>query len=156
MKSGAVPRSPGIYLVAEKTPRKPHLGDRVMNIMRPVIVSNGVSYLQIASVGSPSMSWRREGRRKELLSWFLAGHLLRVSYLSINYEDDSGISWGLYTDLLAFTLRLRKTPARRQSLGNSHPLKWGPFSLDDGIPIFAQHILEEESRKRGRKCLKEK
>ena len=51
MTPGAVHRSPGICLTAEENPGKTWLGERLIKAMRPVIVSNGVPYLQITSVG---------------------------------------------------------------------------------------------------------
>ena len=51
----AVPRSPGIYVGAEKKPRKTQLGNRLMKAFRTVIASNGITYLQMRSVGSHSM-----------------------------------------------------------------------------------------------------
>ena len=50
-------RYPGIYLKAKENPGKPQLGNRLMK----AVVSNGVVYLQMKSVGSHSTS----GREKE-------------------------------------------------------------------------------------------
>ena len=61
MIPGAVHRSLGIYLTAEKKPGKLQLGDRLMKALRPVIVSFGVAYLRMMSVGSRITS----GREKE-------------------------------------------------------------------------------------------
>ena len=42
---------------------KPELGDRLMKAVRLIIASNGVSYLQMTSVGSHSASEReKEGK----------------------------------------------------------------------------------------------
>ena len=41
MKPGAVHKSPGIFLTAEKNSGKCELGDRLMKDVRPVIASNG-------------------------------------------------------------------------------------------------------------------
>ena len=56
MKPGAVHKSPSICVKAEKKLGKPQLGNRLMNTLRLVIVSNGTPYLQITSVGSHIMS----------------------------------------------------------------------------------------------------
>ena len=50
MISGAVHRSPGIYLTAEETPGKLRLGDSLMKAVGPVIAPNGVPYLRMSSV----------------------------------------------------------------------------------------------------------
>ena len=50
---GAMYRSPGICLMA--------VGDRQMKVLRPVIASNGVTYLQMRSLDRTA---RQEGRRK--------------------------------------------------------------------------------------------
>ena len=60
MIPGAVHRSPGIYLAAEKHPGKPQLEDRRWRL-RSVIASNGVPFLQLRSVGSYS----KPGRENE-------------------------------------------------------------------------------------------
>ena len=60
-KAGAVHRSSGICLAAEENPGKPQLGDRLMKVVRQIIASNGVSYLQMTSVRSHS----RPGKEKE-------------------------------------------------------------------------------------------
>ena len=59
---GTVNRSPGICLSAEESPRKPQLGD---HLMRTVIASNGVPFLQMRSVGSHSTSGNGKEGRKE-------------------------------------------------------------------------------------------
>ena len=59
---GAVHRSPGICLTPEENPRKPQLGDC---LIRPVIASNGVPFLQMRSTGSLSTSGREKGGNKE-------------------------------------------------------------------------------------------
>ena len=51
---GAVNRSPGICLRAEKNPRKPQIGDEGADQL--VIALNGVPFLQLGTVGSHSMS----------------------------------------------------------------------------------------------------
>ena len=64
MLSGAMHRSPGIYFTVEGNPRKPQLGDRLMKVVRPVIASNGVSYLQMRLVDSHSTPGReKKGKR---------------------------------------------------------------------------------------------
>ena len=60
MIPGAVPKSQGIFLAAEENPGKPQLGNRVMKAVRPAIASNGVSYLHLRSVESPSTSVREK------------------------------------------------------------------------------------------------
>ena len=60
---GAVHRSPGICLRAEKNPRKPQIGDE--GAVRPVIVSNGVPFLQIRSIESHSTLGREKEGKKE-------------------------------------------------------------------------------------------
>ena len=52
MTPEVVDRYPDIRLTAEKNRRKPRLGDRLMKVMRPVIASNGVPFLQMKSVAS--------------------------------------------------------------------------------------------------------
>ena len=46
MIPGAVHRSLDIYLTTEENPGKPQLGDNLMNAVRTVFASKGVSYLQ--------------------------------------------------------------------------------------------------------------
>ena len=61
---GAVHRSPGIYLTAEENPRNLRISSDE-GAVRPVIVSNGVPFLQMRSVGSHSTSGReKEGNRE--------------------------------------------------------------------------------------------
>jgi len=57
MNLRAVHRSPGICLTAEENPRKPWRPSDE-GAVRPVIASNGVTFLQMRSVGSHSMSGR--------------------------------------------------------------------------------------------------
>ena len=64
----AVHRSPGICLTAEQNPRKPQLGSRRPSnegAVRPVIVSNGVLFIQMRSIGSHSTSGREKEGNKE-------------------------------------------------------------------------------------------
>ena len=69
---GAVHRFPDICLLAEESPRKPQLGDRLMKgVMRPVIVSNWVPFLQMRSLGSHSTSGREKEGNKERTGWGL-------------------------------------------------------------------------------------
>ena len=60
---------------------------------------------------------------------------------------------GLWTDLLAFTLQLRKTPARGQAVDNgcvtSRRLKRCPL-LPNEVGRIAQHSRKEEGRKEGK------
>ena len=63
---GAVHRSLGIYLIADETPRKPQLGDR---LMKGLCASNGVPFLQMRSVGSHSTSGREKEGIKERTGW---------------------------------------------------------------------------------------
>ena len=65
---GAVHRSPGICLTADENPKKPQLGDCLMKgVVRPVIASNGVPFLQIMSVGSHRKSGRvKEGKKERI------------------------------------------------------------------------------------------
>ena len=58
---GDVHSYPGIYLMVKENPGKHQLGDHLMKAVRPIIISNGISYLSMTSVGSHSMS----GREKE-------------------------------------------------------------------------------------------
>ena len=58
---GIVHRPPGIYLTTEENPGKPQLGDRLMNAVKPVTVSNEVPYLQMRLVGSHSTPGRESG-----------------------------------------------------------------------------------------------
>ena len=68
MIPGAVHRS-GICLTAEENPGKPQLGDGLMKLLYEVIVSNGVPFLQMRSIGSQSTSGReKEGKNKINLS----------------------------------------------------------------------------------------
>ena len=60
---GALHISLGICLTAEENPEKPQLGDRMMKTVRPVIVWNGVPYLQMRSVGSQHVR-KGEGGKK--------------------------------------------------------------------------------------------
>ena len=54
---GTVHRSPGIYLAAEENPQKTSARRQSdEGVVRPVIASNGVPFLQMRSVGSPSTS----------------------------------------------------------------------------------------------------
>ena len=64
-----VHRSPGICLTAKENPIKPQLGDRLIK-RRPIIVSNGIPFLQMRSVRSHSTSGREKGG-------ILLPHLLR-------------------------------------------------------------------------------
>ena len=61
----SMPRSPDIYLTAKENLGKPQLEYRLMKVLRPVIASNGVPYLQTRSIGSHSTSWREKGRKKK-------------------------------------------------------------------------------------------
>ena len=56
MIPGTVHRSPGIYLTTEENPAKPQLVERMMKAIRPVITSNGASFLLTRSTTSYSMS----------------------------------------------------------------------------------------------------
>ena len=51
MKAVTLHHSPGIYLTAEENPGKLQLGIR-LKVVRPVIASYRVRYLQMMSVGS--------------------------------------------------------------------------------------------------------
>ena len=51
--------------MAEENTGKAQLGDRQMNAMRSVIASNGVTFLQMRSVGSHSTSGREKEGNKE-------------------------------------------------------------------------------------------
>ena len=54
------------YLMAEKNPGKPQLGDKLMTAVRTVIASNEVPYFQMTSIGLHSTLRRNaEGRKKE-------------------------------------------------------------------------------------------
>ena len=60
--------------------------------------------------------------------------------------------WMLCTDLLEFTLHLRKTSARRPSdvgCATSHCLKWGHVPPKE-VGRIAQHVAEEAGRKEGK------
>ena len=60
MKPEAVHIS-GIFITAVENPGKPQLGHLLIEVLRLVMTSNGVFYLQMASVGSH----RTLGRKKE-------------------------------------------------------------------------------------------
>ena len=53
------------FLTSEETLGKLQLGDHLMKAVRPFIVSNGVPYLQMRSIGSHSTS-KREKKGKYL------------------------------------------------------------------------------------------
>jgi hypothetical protein len=59
-KPGVVHRS-SIYLMAEENPGKPQLGDHLIKIVQPVIISNGVPCLQMTSVHSTLLR-QKEGK----------------------------------------------------------------------------------------------
>ena len=59
-------RYPGIYLMAEETPRKPQLEECLMKAVQSVIASNGVPYLKMRSVGSHSASGREKEGKDEI------------------------------------------------------------------------------------------
>ena len=62
---GAVHRSSGINLQLRKTSARRPSDERVV---RPVIASNGVSFLQMRSVGSHSTSgMKREGKKERIV-----------------------------------------------------------------------------------------
>ena len=89
----------------------------------------------------------------QLLAWFLDnGHLPRVlhqSYLRLMIRRVMRWNRGLCTDLLAFTLKLSKTSAKRPSeegSATSNCLKWGPLTPND-VERITQHVREEEGRK---------
>jgi hypothetical protein len=63
MISGAVHRSSGIYFMVEENSGKCQLGDCLTKAVRPFIVSNGIPYLEITSIGSHSRPGR-ENKRK--------------------------------------------------------------------------------------------
>ena len=69
MIQGAVHRSPGICLTAEENPRKPQLEDSLMKVVRPVIASNGATFLQMRSVGSHSTPGREKEGNKKGTEW---------------------------------------------------------------------------------------
>ena len=63
MKPGAVHRFPGICLATEENRGDPQLGDGLMKVVRRVIASNGVSYLQMMLLQTNNTSGRiNEGR----------------------------------------------------------------------------------------------
>ena len=63
VKPGTVLRSRSICFMTEVDPGIRQLGERLLKATRPVLVSNGVRYLQIKSVGSHSTSGREnEGK----------------------------------------------------------------------------------------------
>ena len=99
----------------------------------------------------------------QLLSELLAkGHLSRVlrqscrslmkRVITLMKRVIMKLSGGLCTDLLAFALKLRRTPensARRPSdWTTSRRLKWGPF-LPNEVGRIAQHVRKGEGRKEG-------
>ena len=64
---GTVHRSLVICLTAEENPRKPQLGDCLINGLCEVFASNGVPFLQMRSVGSHSRSGReKEGKEERM------------------------------------------------------------------------------------------
>ena len=62
-KSGAVYTIPKIYFLAEETPGKPQLGDRLMKAVLPVISLIGVPSLQMTSVGF------KGARKRKMKGW---------------------------------------------------------------------------------------
>ena len=87
-------------------------------------------------------------------SGFLANsNFPRVARQSANEKGDNEMIHGLCTDLLAFTLRLRKTPEnsnRRPSdesrVASDH-LKWSPLFPNKVIGRITEHIRKGERRK---------
>ena len=64
VKQAVVHRS-DIYLAVKENSGKLQLEDRILKIVRPVIASNGIPYLQMTSVGSHKTSGREGEGRKE-------------------------------------------------------------------------------------------
>ena len=63
MKQGAVLRFHDIYHTSEENPGNSQLRDRLIKVVRPVIDSNEVPYLQMTSTGSKNV--RDEEEMKE-------------------------------------------------------------------------------------------
>ena len=74
MIHGAVHRSPSIYLTTEENPGNPQLGDSLMKVVRLVIASVWVPYLEMISVGSHSMLGRYKERIEEAVRGVLTKH----------------------------------------------------------------------------------
>ena len=111
---GAVHISPGIWLTAEETPRKPQIGDRLTKVVRPVIASNAVAYLQMRSVGSYSTSGREYEGKKERTG---------EDKLQPSDSGDSKMQWELYK-LICKIITLIK-------VGSNCPILWVPLP-----PVF--------------------
>jgi hypothetical protein len=68
MNLGTVHRSPGIFLTAEGNSKKTSARRPTYDgVVRPVIASNGVPFLQIMSVRSHSMTGREKEGKKALM-----------------------------------------------------------------------------------------
>jgi hypothetical protein len=82
MTPGAMYRSLGICFTAEKKTGNPQLEDPMTKAVRPVIASNGVTYLQMRLVGSQSMSGKEmEGKKCCLLLMPTAIFIIVCIYL---------------------------------------------------------------------------
>ena len=77
--TGAVHRSPDIYLTAEEALGKHELGDRLVKDVQPVIASNGVPYIQMRSVRSHRKSGREKEGKKERTRYLI----YYVTYLQL-------------------------------------------------------------------------
>ena len=65
--------SAGNYVMDQGNPRKPQLRDSLMKGLCDVIVSNGVPFLEMRSVGPHSMSGReKEGKKEGMGGMYLA------------------------------------------------------------------------------------
>ena len=63
-----------------------------MKAVRPVIASNGVSSLQLRSIGSPSTSGRKERRKKRNNSCCKIGKEKTISRDNRTQEEDISVS----------------------------------------------------------------
>ena len=85
-------------------------------------------------------------------------HTIRVSrqsLLSANDKGDNEMVRGLCTDLLAFTLKLRKTRENLsqetidEGCATSYHVKWSSL-LQNEIGRIAQHVSNRNGRKQGK------
>ena len=106
------------------------------------------------AMGCDQKCFKIAWRFHQLLSRFLVkGHLPRLSSqlrLSANDNGDNEMMPGAVHELLAFTVWLRKTSAKRPSdegCANSHRLKWSPLPPND-VGSISERAREGEGRKR--------
>ena len=82
--------------------------------------------------------------------WPLAPNVTSVTSVA-NDKDDNEMIPGLCSDLLAFSLQLRKTSARRPSMNTatSYRLKCLPFPPNE-VGRITQHVRRGEGSKEGK------